>query len=396
VSQRLAVDGGRPVRDSFLPYARQVIDEDDVAAVADALRSDWLTTGPRVEHLEQEFAGYVGTAHAVAYSSGTAALHGCAFAARLGAGDEAVVPTFTFAASAACVAYQGATPVLADVEADTLNLDPAELERRVGPQTKAVVVVHYAGVPADMAAITAIAEQQGLVVIEDCAHAIGASTAAGACGTLGDMGVFSLHPAKQLTAGEGGVVTTDDDELAVRLRRFRNHCMDTSGRERETSGAYAYTIEELGFNYRLTDIQAALGISQLAKLDRFLGRRRELVARYDERLAGLGLTLPAVPEGADPAWHLYVVRLPLERLSVGRDAVFAAMRAENIGVNVHYIPVHRLGFYARLVGQGAAEFPVAEDAFARCLTLPLHPGMSDDDVEFVSVALEKVLAAYAA
>jgi perosamine synthetase len=396
VSEPLAVDGGRPVRDSFLPYARQVVDEADVAAVADALRSDWLTTGPRVEQLERELADYVGTKHAVAYSSGTAALHGCAFAAGLGAGDEAVVPTFTFAASAACIAYQGATPVLADVDAATLNLDPAELERRAGERTKAVVVVHYAGVPADMEAIGSIARRRGLVVIEDCAHAIGASTADGACGTLGDMGVFSLHPAKQLTAGEGGVVTTDDDELAARLQRFRNHCMDTSGRERETSGAYAYTIEELGFNYRLTDIQAALGSSQLTKLDGFLERRRELVARYDERLAGLGLTLPVVPAGSRAAWHLYVVRLPLDRLAVGRDEVFRALRAENIGVNVHYIPVHRLGYYARLVGQPAEEFPVAEDAFARCLTLPLHPGMSKDDVESVAVALDKVLAAYAA
>jgi perosamine synthetase len=393
VTELLAIEGGTPVRETFLPYARQVIDDADVASVTAALRSDWLTTGPLVESLEQAFAERVGTRHAIAYSSGTAALHGTVFAAGLGAGDEAVVPTLTFAASAACLVYQGATPVLADVDPDTLNLAPAELERRITDATRAVVVVHYAGVPADMEAIGSIARARGLTVIEDAAHAAGAATAGGACGALGDMGVFSLHPAKQLTAGEGGVVTTDDEELAARLRRFRNHCMDTSGRERETSGAYAYSIEELGYNYRLTDIQAALGRSQLDKLDGFVRRRTELVARYDELLAPLGLTLPVVPAGTTPSWHLYVVRLPD---GVDRDTVFAAMRAENVGVNVHYIPVHRLGYYERLLGQGLDEFPVAEAAYRRILTLPLHPGMTDADVVSVATALEKVLARYAA
>ncbi|MHB1244335.1 MAG: DegT/DnrJ/EryC1/StrS family aminotransferase, partial [Gaiellaceae bacterium] len=225
MSERLAIEGGAPLRHSFLPYARQTIEDDDVQAVVDALRSDWLTTGPRVEELERGFADYVGTVFAVAYSSGTAALHGAAFAAGLGPGDEVVVPAMTFAASAACAAYVGATPVLADVEADTLNLDPAELELLLTERTKAVVVVHYAGVPADTPRIRAIAAEAGLTVIEDAAHAAGAEAVDGRCGTLGDMAVFSLHPAKQLTAGEGGIVTTSDPELADRLRRFRNHCM---------------------------------------------------------------------------------------------------------------------------------------------------------------------------
>jgi perosamine synthetase len=389
--ERLAIDGGDPVRSVFLPYARQVIDDDDVDAVVQALRSDWLTTGPRVEELEVAFAAEVGTRHAIAYSSGTAALHGAAFAARLGSGDEAVLPAMTFAASAACVAYQGATPVLADVDIRTLNLDPGEFERRITDRTRALIVVHYAGVPADMDSLLKIAAERQLVVIEDAAHAAGATTARGKCGALGDIGVFSLHPAKQLTAGEGGIATTNDDELAVRMRRFRNHCMDTSGRERETSGAYAYTIEELGYNYRLTDIQAALGRSQLRKLAGFVERRRELVALYDSRLATVGgLTLPWVPGGSDPSWHLYVVRLAP---GIDRDRVFKAMRAENVGVNVHYIPVHYLGYYQRLLGAKRGDFPVAEDAFERCLTLPLHPAMTDLDVESVATALEKVLGA---
>jgi perosamine synthetase len=385
-----AVEGGSPTRETFLPYARQVIEQDDVDAVVAALESDWLTTGPRVDAFERAFAERIGTRHAVAYSSGTSALHGAVFAADLGAGDEGIVPAMTFAATAACLVYQGATPVLADVDPATANLDPAEVERRLTSSTRAIVVVHYAGVPADMEAINAIAARRGLTVIEDAAHAAGAATPLGRCGALGDMGVFSLHPAKQLTSGEGGVVTTDDDELAARLRRFRNHCMDTSGRERETSGAYAYTIEELGYNYRLTDIQAALGLSQLAKLDRFVQRRTELVAAYDERLRQFeGLELPSVPSGATPSWHLYVIRLPP---GVDRDRVFAAMRAENIGVNVHYLPVHYLGYYSRLLQAQRGDFPVAENFFARCLTLPLHPGMSEVDVDSVVAALEKVLA----
>lgn len=396
MNDKLAVDGGAPMRESFLPYARQTIEDDDVAAVVAALKSDWLTTGPRVDELERAFADYVGTRHAVAYSSGTAALHGTTFAAGFGVGDEVVVPALTFAASAACAVYVGATPVLADVDPRTLNLDPAELQRRLNRRTRGVVVVHYGGVPADMTAITEIARRANLVVIEDAAHGIGASTQHGAVGTLGDMAVFSLHPAKQLTAGEGGIVTTNDPGLADRLRRFRNHCMDTSGREREESGGHAYTIEELGYNYRLTDIHAALGLSQLKKLDRFLARRRELVALYDSLLADReDLLRPAVSEGAVPAWHLYVVRLVLEKLDCDRDEVFRALRAENIGVNVHYKPVHMLGFYERLLDASEGDFPVAEDAYRRMLTLPLFPGMSDEDVESVVGALGKVLSRHA-
>jgi perosamine synthetase len=397
MSGALAVDGGTPYRETFLPYARQTIEDDDIAAVVETLRSDWLTTGPKVEELERAFAEYVGTEFAVAYSSGTAALHGTTFAAGLGPGDEVVVPAMTFAASAACAVYVGASPVLADVDPETLNLDPTELERRITPRTKAVVVVHYAGVPADMEAIGEIAAAADLTVIEDAAHAAGAVGPTGRCGALGAMGVFSLHPAKQLTAGEGGVVTTDDPGLAERLRRFRNHCMDTSGRQRETAGAFAYTIDDLGFNYRLTDIHAALGISQLRKLDRFVERRRELVAAYDGLVGGRDdLITPVVPAGSAPSWHLYVVRLRLERLSAGRDEIFRALRAENIGVNVHYIPVHFLDYYARLLGAVPGDFPVAEDAYTRILTLPLFPAMSDEDVETVAGAVDKVLAAHRA
>jgi perosamine synthetase len=397
VSGLLAIEGGTPALEQFLPYAHQVIEDDDVDAVAAALRSDWLTTGPRVAELEDAFAERVGTKYAVAYSSGTAALHGTIFAARLGAGDEVVVPALTFAGTAACAVYQGAQPVLADVDPATLNLTAGELDARITPRTRAVIPVHFAGVPADMEAIGSIAKRAGLTVIEDAAHAAGAGTSAGACGALGTMGVFSLHPAKQLTAGEGGIVTTQDADLADRLRRFRNHCMDTSGREREEAGAFTYSIEELGYNYRLTDLQAALGSSQLTKLDRFVARRTELVTRYLSLLDRRDdVTLPVVPAGTTPSWHLFVVQLALEQLSVDRDQVFRAMRAENVGVNVHYIPVHFLGYYRRLLGYEPGAFPNAEHAYRRILTLPLHPGMADDDVDAVVAALDKVLTHYAA
>lgn len=395
MSDRLAIEGGRPVRDTVLPYARHLIDEDDIEAVVEALRSGWLTTGPYVERLEKAFAERVGTRHAVAFSSGTAALHGCAFAAGVGPGDEVVVPTMTFAASAACAIYVGATPVLADVDSRTLNLDPVDLEQRITKRTRAVVAVHYAGIPADMGAISEIARRHGLVLIEDAAHAAGAETPQGLCGALGDMGAFSLHPAKQLTAGEGGVVTTDRHDYAQRLRRFRTHCMDVSARDRQAGGMHAYAIEELGFNYRLTDFQAALAVSQLGKLDGFVARRTELARAYGARLSVRPeLTLPHVPPGMAPGWHLYVVRLNLDRLSADRDMVFKALHAEGIGVNVHYIPIHMLGFYARLLGHRPGDLPVAEDAYLRLITLPLFAAMTDDDLDSVVNALDKVLNHY--
>lgn len=393
----LAIQGGTPTRAEFLPYARPTIEDDDIEAVQAALASDWLTTGPRVDALEGAFADRIGTRYAVAFSSGTAALHGAVFAARLGTGDEVAVPTLTFAASAACAVYCGARPLLVDVSSGTLNLDPKQLEARLTSHTRAVVVVHYGGVPADLTAIGAIAARAGLVVIEDAAHAVGARVGSELCGAIGAMGIFSLHPAKQVTAGEGGIVTTDSADLADRLRRFRNHCMDTSGRERETANAHAYSIDELGFNYRLSDLHAALGLSQLRKLDRFLAQRAALVRAYDERLVGRSdILTPIVPDGVTPAWHLYTVRLSLERLNADRDTIFRALRAENIGVNVHYIPVHVLGYYRRLLGHGEGDFPVAEDAYTRLLTLPLFAEMTTDDVDTVVHALDKVLAYYAA
>ena len=391
----LAIDGGEPVRRTLLPYARQSITDDELAAVAEALRSDWLTTGPRVPAFERELAAYTGARHAIAFSSGTAALHGAAVAAGLGPGDEAVTTPMTFVATANCVLYAGAEPRFADVDPGTLLIRPDAVTAAVTPRTRAILAVDYAGQPADYAALRAIADAAPggpLTVIADASHSLGAMLHGRSVGTLADMTVFSLHPAKIITTGEGGAVLTDRDDLADRLRRFRNHGIATELAARRD---WTYDMVELGYNYRLTDIGAALGSCQLRRVNAFLATRRRLAAQYAERLANNDLIdLPAIAEGGVPAWHFMFAQLRLDRLSVDRGAVFAAMRAEGIGVNVHYIPVHRHSYYRqRFPG---VVMPVAEAAYDRLLTLPLFATMTEADVDDVVAALVKVTSAYRA
>src|SRR5450755_2264760 len=339
--QTLAIDGGTPVRKTLLPYGRQSITDADIQAVVDVLRSDWLTTGPKVAEFEEAFAARVGAAHAVSFSSGTAALHGAAFAAGLKPGDEAITTPLTFAATANCVLYQGAIPVFADVCPDTLNLDPEQVERKLSTKTRAILPVDYAGHPADLTAILEIARSHGLIVIEDACHALGAEYSGRPVGSIADMTVFSFHPVKHITTGEGGMVATNDPRLAETLRRFRNHGISSDARQRQSAGQWHYEMVLLGFNYRLTDIACALGIMQLQKLESNLARRREIAARYTVAFREIPAVIPpAVRPEVNPAWHLYPIRLDLSKLTVGRAEVFRALRAENIGVNVHYIPVH--------------------------------------------------------
>jgi UDP-4-amino-4,6-dideoxy-N-acetyl-beta-L-altrosamine transaminase len=391
----LAIEGGTPIRSTFLPYAHQQISDEDVAAVVAALRSDWLTTGPRVPAFEAGLAAVTGARHAVAFSSGTAALHGAAAAAGLGPGDEAITSPMTFAATANCVRYVGAEPRFADVRPGSLLIDPELVAAAITPRTKALLPVDYAGHPADYTALRRIADAAPggpLVIIADASHSLGATRDGQAVGTLADMTVLSLHPAKILTTGEGGAVLTDDDEWAAKLRRFRNHGIAT---ELSARRDWTYAMVELGYNYRLTDIGAALGSSQLTRLDAFLARRRELAAHY---LARLGdhpyLDMPVVEAGTNPAWHFAFARLRLEVLRVDRGGIYRAMRGEGIGVNVHYIPVHLHPYYRdRYPG---LSFPVAEDAYDRLLTLPLYAGMTTADVDDVVDALDKVTTAYRA
>lgn len=390
----LAMDGGKPVRSRLLPYGHQWVDEEDVKAVVQVLRGDWLTTGPTVGEFETAFAAYVGARFAVAVANGTAALHAAAFAAGIGAGDEAITTPMTFAATANCIRYQGGTPVFVDVQPETLNLDPKKIETAITSRTRAILPVDYAGQPADLDEINAIAAHHGLTVIEDAAHALGATFGGKRVGSLSAMTTFSLHPVKHITTGEGGMVTTDDEGLAQKLRAFRNHGITSEARERQEKGSWFYEMVALGYNYRLTDLQCALGLSQLKKLDRWLARRRAIVGMYTEALGGLAeISLPMPSFDREPAWHLYPIQLDLTRLRTGRAEIFRALRAENIGVNVHYIPVPWHPYY-RDLGYRKGQWPVAEAAYERLISLPIFPAMTDQDVSDVIAAVQKVIGAF--
>jgi perosamine synthetase len=394
--EALAVEGGVPVRATLLPYGRQSVSEADIAAVAEVLRSDWLTTGPKVAEFEGAFAAAVGAAFAVSFNSGTSALHGAVYAAGLKPGDEAITTPMTFCATANCVLYQSAVPVFADVSEDTLNLDPERVKERITPRTKAILPVDYAGHAADLDSLMAIADQHGLTVIEDASHALGGESRGRRVGSIAHMTTFSLHPVKHLTTGEGGMVTTNRADLAETLRRFRNHGISSDARQRQSAGQWHYEMVLLGMNYRLPDINCALGLSQLTRLAANLTRRRAIAATYKERLSGLsGLVLPSVREDVNPAWHLYPVRVDAAKLTVGRAEVFRALRAENIGVNVHYIPVHHHPYYRERFGFKGGEFPVAEAAYEGLISLPMFHTMNDQDVEDVIHAGRKVVERYA-
>jgi perosamine synthetase len=392
-SEALAIHGGSPVRRTLLPYGRQSIDESDIQAVVETLRSDWLTTGPKVAEFEDAMAAWVGAKYAVSLSSGTAALHAAAFAGGLQPGDEAITSPLTFAATANCVLYQGATPAFADVLEDTLNLDPELVAARITARTKAILPVDYAGHPADLDSILCLAERHGLIVIEDACHALGAEYRGRRVGSVAHMTVFSFHPVKHLTTGEGGMVTTDNPVFAETLRRFRNHGISSNARQRQSAGQWYYEMVLLGFNYRLPDVACALGLQQMKKLEANLARRRQIAARYAAEFHNMsGVFAPQTREDVKPAWHLYPIRLDLTKLSAGRGEVFRALRAENIAVNVHYIPVHRHPYYRDRFGYKGEEYPVAEAAYECLISLPMFHGMTDSDIEDVVRALGKVLA----
>jgi perosamine synthetase len=391
-SEVLAIHGGSPVRKTLLPYGRQSIDESDIQAVVQTLRSNWLTTGPKVAEFEEAMAAWVGAKYAVSFSSGTAALHAAVFAAGLQAGDEAITSPLTFAATANCVLYQGATPVFADVLEDTLNLDPEQVAARITLRTKVILPVDYAGHPADLDSILQLAERHGLTVIEDACHALGAEYRGRRVGSVAHMTVFSFHPVKHLTTGEGGMVTTDNAVFAETLRRFRNHGISSDARQRQSAGQWHYEMVLLGFNYRLSDLACALGLAQMKKLETNLARRREIAARYTAEFRGLPSVFPPrTRSDVNPAWHLYPIRLDLARLCAGRAEVFRALRQENIGVNVHYIPVHCHPYYRDRFAYKGGEYPVAEAAYERLISLPMFHGMTDSDIEDVIRAVGKVL-----
>jgi len=394
-TERLAIDGGHPVREIYLPGAQQDVDEDDIRAVVTVLRSQWLTTGPNVETFEEAVAQFVGARYAVAVSNGTAALHAVLSALDVGPGDEVIVPPLTFVATANAVLFMDATPVFADVSPDTLLLDPAQVEAKLTSNTKAVIAVDYAGQPCEYDALRQICERHGVALVADACHALGAQYKRKRVGTLADLTVFSFHPVKHITTGEGGMVVTNREDLATRVRRFRNHGITTDHRQRAAQRTWQYEMETLGYNYRLTDLQCALGTRQLQKLPQWLTRRQEIAALYDESFARVDGVTPLRRLGnRSHAYHLYVVQLDDSALQTGRATIFSALQAEGIGVNVHYMPVHLHPYYQQRFGYRRGEYPVAEEAYTRLLSLPLFPGMSNHDVADVVRAVHKVMTTY--
>lgn len=363
-----------------IPYGRQCIQEDDIKAVVDVLKSDYVTTGPKVEEFEQTVAEYVGAKYAVAVSNGTAALHIACLAAGVGVGDEVITTPLTFAASANCVLYCGGTPVFADIDVKTYNIDPEDVRKKITSRTKALIPVHFAGQPCDLDKIHEIAEEHHLMVIEDGAHALGAEYKGEKIGALSDMTIFSFHPVKPITTGEGGMVTTNSVELYQRLRMFRGHGITKNAAQlKNNDGLWYYEQQVLGFNYRITDIQCALGISQMKKLDKFLARRKELVCRYNEAFRECkNIIIPYQLEGTSSGWHLYVIQV----LDCDRKQVFEQLQNNGIGVNVHYIPVYRHPYY-RENGYLEEHCDNTEKIYKHIISLPLYPLLTNEEQDIV-------------
>ena len=394
---RLAVDGGMPVRTEKIYYGRQWIDEEDVKAVSEVLTSDFVTCGPKVAELERALAEYTGAGYAVAVSNGTAALHCACIAAGIGPGDEVITTPLTFAASANCALYCGAQPVFADVDPKTYNIDPASIESHITEKTKAVVAVDFTGQAAKIREIREICDKHGLIFIEDAAHSIGTKYEGKPAGSLADMTCFSFHPVKTITSGEGGAVTANDRELYKKLVLAHTHGITHEEEQMEEGpheGPWYYEQISLGYNYRMTDFQAALLLSQLKKLDRFAERRKEIVRRYNEafQMRPEIIVQEEIPE-SDTCRHLYIIRLDLERLACTRRQFYDAMAAENVQCQIHYVPVYWFPYYRHL-GYKKGLCPNAEEIYKGIVSIPLYPRMTGQDVEDVIRAVKKIVQHY--
>jgi len=383
--------GGEPVREDVLGYGRQSITDQDKEAVREALEGDYITRGPTVERFEERVADTVGVEHAVATTSGTTALHLAGRAAGFGAGDEVVTTPLTFASTAHAATYTGAEPVFADVEADRRTLDPDAVRERITPDTRGVVPMHYGGHPPDIEGLLEVADEHELTVVWDACHAFGGTWNGEGIGAQRDMAVFSFHPVKNITTGEGGMVVTDDDELAERLRRLRSFDMDydPDGHEEEP---WYQVVEGEGYNYNVTDMQAALGLAQLDRLDEFKARRDDIIDVYDDAFTGIGgLRTPPTADDADPFYHLYAVEVR-DGFGCDRTEFVNAMHDENIGVQVHYVPLNYHPFFQDEYGYQEGDFPVAEDVYDGLVSLPLFPEMTGEDVEDVISAVRRLHA----
>lgn len=372
----------------MIPYGRQTIEEDDIQAVVDVLRSDYLTTGPKIAEFEKMVADYVGAKYAVAISNGTSALHAACFAAGIQPGDEVITTPLTFAASSNCVLYCGGTPVFADVDLKTYNIDPEDIRRKITDKTKAIIAVHLAGQPCDMDEIHKIAKEHDLLVIEDGAHALGSVYKGKKVGTLSDMTTFSFHPVKPITTGEGGMIVTDNEEFYQKMMLFRSHGITRDENlMTRNDGSWFYQQLDLGYNYRITDIQCALGCSQMRKLDRFLARRKEIVTRYNEAFADCeNIIIPYQLPETESGWHLYIVQVK----NCDRRKVFEALREQGIAVNVHYIPVYMHPYYQEH-GYKDVHCKNAEEVYSHIISLPLYPTLMVEEQEYVIETLKHVI-----
>ena len=371
----------------MIPYGHQTIDDEDIEEVIKVLKSDWLTTGPKISEFEKAICEYVGCSYAVAMNSGTSALDVAVASLDLPKGSEVITTPFTFAATSNALLYNGLKPVFADIERETRNIDTEDIERKITPRTKAIIYVDYAGHPCNIEEIQDIANEHDLYLIEDACHSFGAAYHGKKIGNFADITVFSFHPVKPITTGEGGAVVTNDSELAKKAKMLHSHGIDRDAISRYGPNAgWAYDMKMLGRNYRMTDIQAALGISQLKKIDRFIEKRNYIASYYQELLQDMdSISIPSVKDGIRHGWHIYTVLL---EESINRDDLFKYLRTEkNIGTNVHYIPVYRHTYYQETFGLKEKDYPVTEDVFKRIITLPLYPSMEEKDVEYVASSI---------
>lgn len=392
----LAIFGGKPIFEKRIGYGHQYIDDEDINAVVDVLKSDYLTCGPKIEEAEEKLCEITGAKHAVLVSNGTAALHATMYAAGIKKDDEVITTPITFAASANCALYCGGKPVFADINPETYNIDLADIERKITKNTKAVVAVDFTGQAVEVEKIREICDKNNLFFIEDAAHSLGTCYNGKSVGSLADMTEFSFHPVKTCTAGEGGAITTNDDELYKRLVLFRTHGITRvqDWMDKESEGGWYYQEIDLGYNYRMTDIQAALLCTQLDKLGMFAKRRKELVKRYDEAFSEMPeiIVQKEIPE-SDTVRHLYIIQLNTDMLKCGRREVFDALQAEGVGVNVHYIPVYSFPYYKKL-GYEMGICPNAEKLYERIISIPLFYSMTNDDQDKVIEAIKKVISYY--
>ena len=394
--EELAINGGKPVFEKRIGYGHQYVDDADIQAVVDVLKSDFLTCGPKIEEAETKLCKITGAKYAVLIANGTAALHAAMFAADVGPGDEVITTPITFAASANCALYCGAKPVFADINPKTYNINPESVEKKITDKTKAVVAVDFTGQAVEIDKIREICDRHNLIFIEDAAHSLGTKYNGKPVGSLADMTEFSFHPVKTCTAGEGGAITTNDDELYKRLVLFRTHGITRNQElmDKPSEGGWYYQQVALGYNYRMTDIQAALLSSQLDKLERFGKRRKELVKRYNEAFSAMPeLVVQQEIAQSDTVRHLYIIQLNLDMLKCGRREVFEALQAEGLGVNVHYIPVYSFPYYQKL-GYRMGECPNAERLYERIISIPLYYSLTDEEQDKVIKAVNKVIKYY--